>query len=480
MSVKYIWFGELMRIDEIIGILKENIFLAVVGLLAMAVLMGTGYFVVYKKVLRGRKRLAVKDMVMLSLIAGYIMLVIGITFLQRNSFYGQVNLHFLSSYKTAWNSFEVRSWQFLIFNIIMFVPLGILLPIAHKGFRKISHALAAGLALTCLIEVAQLITAFGIFELDDIFNNLLGTLVGYSIVMTVINLKKDQSHRYRKAFAYFSPFLITTALFAGMFTYYNLKEFGNLSENYDYKLNMKNVNITSDMVFGSEGKTVPVYKAPTLNKDSALMFVVSFFENINVDTSNIEVMDYYEEAVYWSRGDNKSSSYSIWINNLDGSYKYTDFSFFDDDIANKSASEKIISEKLKLFGIDIPEEATLISREEGSYEFTIDKNVVGNTMTHGSLYCAYYSDDTIKNIRNNFVVYEKARDAAVISEKEAYEKVTEGKFRYGMYADKIDTVEIKDISLDYRLDSKGYLQPVYIFNSIINDEPYPIIIPALS
>lgn len=195
-----------MRIDEIIGMLQEYIILAVAGLLAMAVIMGTGYFVVYKKILRGRKSIAVKDMVMLSLLAGYLIVVISITFLQRNSFYGQVNLHFLSSYKTAWNSFEVRSWQLLIFNIIMFVPLGILLPIAHKSFRKISHTLAAGFALTCIIEVMQLITSYGIFELDDIFNNLLGTLTGYSMVMTVINLKKTKGtdiERHLFAFLHF-------------------------------------------------------------------------------------------------------------------------------------------------------------------------------------------------------------------------------------------------------------------------------------
>ena len=53
--------------------------------------------------------------------------------------------------------------------------------------------------------------------------------------MTVISLNKSQKHKYRKAFAYFSPFLIVAALFGGVFTYYNLKEFGNLSQSYDYK-----------------------------------------------------------------------------------------------------------------------------------------------------------------------------------------------------------------------------------------------------
>lgn len=468
-----------MRIVELIGMFREYIFLAVVGLLAMAVLIGAGYFIVYKKLLRGKKSIAFRDMAMLSVIVGYLLVVISITFLERNSFYGEVNLHFLSSYRTAWNSFDVRSWQFLIFNIIMFVPLGILLPIAHKRFHKAAYTLTAGFALTCLIEIMQLVTSRGIFELDDIFNNFLGTLVGYSMIMAAITLRKNQRNRYRKAFAYFSPFLATVLIFVVIFTYYNLKEFGNLSQAYDYKLNMENTAVTSTLDFSRSEKTAPVYKAPTLNKDSSLRFAIDFFENLNIDTSDIEIMDYYTEAVYWSRGNKGNKSYNIWLNNLDSSYSYTDFSSFDDEMIRKNASEEEIKLKLETFGIEIPEEAELISREEGQYEFTVDKIVSGDTMMDGSLQCSYYSDDTIKDINNNLVVYKKVRDAYAISEKEAYEEVTKGKFRYLMYGGKIDTIEINDISLDYKLDSKGYLQPVYILESVINAEPYSIIIPAL-
>lgn len=465
-----------MRIVELIGMFREYIFLALVGLLAMAVLMGAGYFIVYKKLLRGKKSLAFRDMAMISFIAGYLLVVISITFLERNSFYGEVNLHFLSSYRTAWNSFDVRSWQFLIFNIIMFVPLGILLPLSHNRFHKAAYTLAAGFVFTCLIELMQLITSRGIFELDDIFNNSLGTLVGYSMIMTFITLRKNQRSRYRKVFAYFSPFLVTVLIFVVMFSYYNLKEFGNLSQAYDYKLNMKNTSITSTLDFSRSEKTVPIYKAPALNNESSMKFAIDFFENLNIDTSDIEIMDYYTEKVYWSRG---STSYSIWVNNLDSSYSYTDFSSFDDETTHINASEDEIKTKLKTFGIEIPEEAELVSHEEGQYEFTVDGIVSGDTMMDGSLQCSYYSDDTIKDIRNKLVVYKKVRDVTVISEREAYEEVTKGKFRYRMNGDKIVTIEINNISLDYTLDSKGYLQPVYVLKSIVNEEPHSIIIPAL-
>jgi len=466
-----------VRIDEIFGILKEYIFLAIVGVIALAVLIGIGYFVIYKKLLRGRKKITIKQMIMITLIAGYLIIVVGVTFLNRGAgIYNTSNFNFLSSYKAAWNDFDVRTWQYLIFNIIMFIPLGILLPIAHKKFQNIMLTIVAGLILTILIEFLQFVTAFGIFELDDIFNNLLGAIVGYSMVMTVISLKKRQKHKYRKALAYFSPFLIVIILFTGVFTYYNLKEFGNLSEKYDYKLNTKNTTITSDLFFSSEEKIVPIYKAPTLSKDSAREFVVDFFANINIDTSDLEIIDYYEEAIYWVR----DRSYNIWLNNLDGSISYTDFSKFDDAISPTNASIDVITEKLEYFDINIPAEAEIESDEGGYYEFIVEKKVDGNTLIHGVLSCSYYNDDTLKNIDNNLVVYEKVKDVAVISEKEAYENIKEGKFAYRIDIDKIDTIEINDIFLDYRLDSKGYLQPVYIFNSLINDEPYSIIIPALS
>lgn len=100
-------------------------------------------------------------------------------------------------------------------------------------------------------------------------------------------------------------------------------------------------------------------------------------------------------------------------------------------------------------------------------------------MINGVLSLSYCSDDTIKSIDNNLVAYEKVKDVAVISSKEAYEKITEGKFSYRIDIEKIATIEINNVNLDYRLDSKGYLQPVYVFNSLVNGEPFSVVIPAL-
>lgn len=467
-----------MRIDVLIGMLQEYIFLALLGIILLALLIGLGYFI-YKKIFHGKKSIVIRNIVMLFLFIGYLIVVLSVTFFGRHSSHSQINLHFFSSYRTAWNSFDVKNWQFLIFNIIMFVPLGILLPLAHKRFYKATYTFLTGFALTCLIEIVQLITSRGVFELDDIFNNFLGTIIGYSMVMPFIILLKKQRNKWERAFAYFSPFIITVILFGGMFTYYNLKEFGNLSQNYDYRINMKKVELSSKIDFEIEEKTAIIYKAPTLNKDSSLKFAIDFFENINVDTSDIEIMDYHEEIIYWSRGGKENRSHNINVYNLDGSYRYFDYSAFNHNVELKNISREIIEEKLKTYGIDIPKEAEFISFEEGNYGFTVNKIISGDKMVNGSLHCYYFSDDTIKSIINNLVVYEKISDVPIISEKEAYEEVKKGKFHYPIYGPKINIIEIKGIYLDYKLDSKGYLQPVYSLESNINNKPYSILIPAL-
>src|SRR5690606_33513838 len=102
-----------MRLQEIIGILKENFTLALGAVIVVGICFFLGYVIVYRKLMGGKKRLSKKQLLLTSLFIGYFMMVIGVTFLNRNSHYpGGVNLAFFSSYQEAWNSFSVREWQF--------------------------------------------------------------------------------------------------------------------------------------------------------------------------------------------------------------------------------------------------------------------------------------------------------------------------------------------------------------------------------
>lgn len=90
----------------------------------------------------------------------------------------------------------------------------------------------------------------------------------------------------------------------------------------------------------------------------------------------------------------------------------------------------------------------------------------------------YYSDDSIKRIRNNLIEYKKIRDVSIKSKEEAYRELEQGKFN--LYKSKdVKAIEVEDISLSYMLDTKGFYQPIYNFESIIDGKEMIIAIPAL-
>lgn len=65
--------------------------------------------------------------------------------------------------------------------MLLFLPLGFLLPAAFTLFKQMRRVLLAGLALSVLVEIIQYVTHLGLCELDDMINNTYGTLLGYGI-----------------------------------------------------------------------------------------------------------------------------------------------------------------------------------------------------------------------------------------------------------------------------------------------------------
>lgn len=461
-----------MRLQEIIDIIKGNLILGIAGVITLGIILWIGYFSIYKKGLGGKKTFSKKQLVVGALFTCYIFMVMGVTFLGRGAHYeSHFNFHFLSSYIEAWNNFGTRGWQFIIFNILMFVPLGILLPFVHKHFHKFKWTMGVGLLFTLFIECLQAATGFGIFDLDDLFNNLLGTLIGFGIVKGSLSLRKGQEMRFRKAAGYFSPLFIIVVLFVGIFTVYHFQEFGNLSIAPVYRVNMNEVKTTLNIEL-SKDESLPIYKATTFAKDFAREFAMDFLKKMKIDESDVEVITYDESAVY------KIGKYNLSLNYVDGSYSFTDFSRFDEGAEPLEANEDFLRNNLKQFGITVPDGATFKKRDDGSYEWSVDNKINGDQLINGGLSCMAYKDGTIKDINNHIITYKKVRNVPVKSEMEAYQELLDGKFHMFL-KDKIETIEIHAIELEYDLDSKGFYQPVYFFDCKINGSEYPIFIPAM-
>lgn len=89
-----------------------------------------------------------------------------------------------------------------ILNIIMFMPLGFLLPLIWKNFRNIINVSLTGLGFSLAIELCQLFNLRAT-DIDDLMMNTLGAVLGYFIWVGVNNLfnlikKKIFSHLYIK------------------------------------------------------------------------------------------------------------------------------------------------------------------------------------------------------------------------------------------------------------------------------------------
>lgn len=101
------------------------------GIVALAVIAVTYRF--YKK--KG-KRFPWRKAALWLVFLGYLVIVLYATILRNAGGYREWNLHLFRAWREAWNNFSTKNWANVLLNIAMFVPLGFLLPLMGKQFRK--------------------------------------------------------------------------------------------------------------------------------------------------------------------------------------------------------------------------------------------------------------------------------------------------------------------------------------------------------
>lgn len=69
----------------------------------------------------------------------------------------------------------------ILYNILAFVPLGILLPMLGRRFQRLKIILLCGFLLSVLIESTQFLFHLGWCDIDDVINNTAGAVNGYGI-----------------------------------------------------------------------------------------------------------------------------------------------------------------------------------------------------------------------------------------------------------------------------------------------------------
>lgn len=86
-------------------------------------------------------------------------------------------------------------WQITL-NILLFIPFGFFFTVLLKH-RKVKLLGLTVLIIGCLfsvsIELFQYITDRGLTEIDDVFNNTFGAIIGYWLYKTIMNYYKKSS-----------------------------------------------------------------------------------------------------------------------------------------------------------------------------------------------------------------------------------------------------------------------------------------------
>lgn len=72
----------------------------------------------------------------------------------------------------------------LLGNLVMFLPMGIYLPYYIKRLNKVGSFTLSMIVLLFVIEVTQLVTRRGSFDIDDLILNVVGALIGFGIWKT--------------------------------------------------------------------------------------------------------------------------------------------------------------------------------------------------------------------------------------------------------------------------------------------------------
>lgn len=91
---------------------------------------------------------------------------------------------FQSIYSSLCSSSEVPKY-ILFFNILSFVPMGILLPWIFPELKKWHKVAGASLCVCLTRELMQLVLWYRVFDIDSLLFAALGSLAGYGVFLLI-------------------------------------------------------------------------------------------------------------------------------------------------------------------------------------------------------------------------------------------------------------------------------------------------------
>lgn len=454
------------------------------GIILLLVLAG-GYLI-YKKVLHGEKKVSRLQAACAALLFGWLILVICLTSFSRGSnFTGSINIDFMSGYISAWNHWSVSELQLIIFNMLMFAPLGFLLPLLWKKAEKFWVTVLVSFSVTALIEVIQFFTGTGIFELDDLFHNLVGSFFGYFCIMAVLSLVREKTIRFAPvAKMLLIPGMIGLTLGIVILAY-AYQHYGNMSILPAVKEDMSEVKIVTGWEMSEQNTTAAIYQNKYAEDKNYVSKIKSAVENLeNLTLSNLTRRE--DENLGYLGKDANGTPCRLLFFFRSGEWSYTNFA----ENAAQLTEEKVNLLKSRyqnwMKKLDLLPETAQFSVQNGDtlrWNVTPQHDIIEGTEAFqtGSVMIQFDESGTLSNFFYQITWNEYVTDETILSESQAFEQVKAGNFEQYVPFQSGDTLYIDQCKLTYVYDTKGFYQPVYEFNGYINqsDNLWSCRIPAL-
>ena len=133
-----------------------------------------------------------------------------------------------------------------------------------------------------------------------------------------------------------------------------------------------------------------------------------------------------------------------------------------DEIKNEVRIQNITDPK-QINDIIVDKKATFSDLGNGQYEIRYNDLIIDDNYVTGTINCFVTKDLKFKSIEYNIKTYEPYKKYQLISTKEAYKYIEEGKFNKDYLENVQGEITIRLVRLNYLRDTKGLLQPVYEF-----------------
>ena len=263
----------------------------------------------------------------------YLVCVLFLTLMpQAGSAQGEAKANLIPFFSVIYavNSGHTTAMYLIILNIILFVPMGVLLPCVFKKAEPFWVTALLSLGATLTIEMIQIFLPGRAFDIDDVLFNAIGAVLGYAFYAAFTRIFKQKKRKKCEIAVVCAVLAILPVIFGVSTLLQNTKEF---KYQFQYQVLLpKEIEFTYD---GPSETSAPVYKRDAADPYDKIQGLMDTFGV----TGEIEEMD---TGLFVYSGEDSYVQYSIFY---DWTYRIRDGETEKLDITDEEA-QKIAKDAL--------------------------------------------------------------------------------------------------------------------------------------